>query len=127
MFSKLISPLKIPLLSQSNRQIITEATKKIEYLEESGNDFGSLTSTKKIIKHLSRKSELTGILENNAESGSIHARSLGDPRVYTNMYIRAVTLYSSSVSRITKDEPIPRFIGLFAYMLQGCEQASSDN
>ena len=57
MFSKLISPLKIPLLSQSNRQIITEATKKIEYLEESGNDFGSLTSTKKIIKHLSRKSD----------------------------------------------------------------------
>lgn len=37
MFSKLISPLKIPLLSQSNRQIITEATKKIEYLEENGN------------------------------------------------------------------------------------------
>lgn len=35
-------------------------------------DFGSLTPTKKIIKHLSRKSELTGILENNAESGSIH-------------------------------------------------------
>lgn len=40
-------------------------------------------------------------------------------RIYKHVY--AQWHYSSSVSRITKDEPIPRFIGLFAYMLQGCE------
>lgn len=37
------------------------------------------------------------------------------------VYVRTVTLLSS-VSRIPKDEPIPRFIGLFAYMLQGYER-----
>lgn len=39
-------------------------------------------------------------------------------RIYKHVYAQ---WHYSSVSRITKDEPIPRFIGLFAYMLQGCE------